>query len=77
MYEMPFAYYIGTQEIWIIAVLVLVLFGGSKIPVFARGFGEAMREFKKSLSGEEETKSATGAEAAAAKKDEDGKQVAK
>lgn len=45
---------LGTQEIWIIAIIVLVLFGGSRIPMFAKGFGEAIREFKKSLSGEEE-----------------------
>ncbi len=49
----PFAY-IGTNEIIIIGVVVLVLFGGSRIPQFAKGFGEGIREFKKSLGGEEE-----------------------
>lgn len=49
----PFAY-IGTNEIIIIGVVVLVLFGGSRIPQFAKGFGEGIREFKKSLSGDEE-----------------------
>jgi len=49
----PFAY-IGTNEIIIIGVVVLVLFGGSRIPQFAKGFGEGIREFKKSLSGDDE-----------------------
>jgi sec-independent protein translocase protein TatA len=55
---------IGTNEIWIIAIIVLVLFGGSRIPMFAKGFGEAIREFKKSLGGEEEAKPATTTKAA-------------
>jgi sec-independent protein translocase protein TatA len=47
--------YIGPQEIIIIAIVVLVLFGGSRIPQFAKGFGEGIREFKRSLNGEEAT----------------------
>ena len=54
----PFAY-IGTNEIIIIGVVVLVLFGGSRIPQFAKGFGEGIREFKKSLSGDEEKSGST------------------
>ncbi len=38
---------IGTTEIIIIAVLVLILFGGKKIPELMRGIGEAIREFRK------------------------------
>jgi sec-independent protein translocase protein TatA len=37
----------GTQEIIIIALVVLVLFGARKIPEFARGLGQGVREFKK------------------------------
>ena len=33
----------------IIAILVLVLFGGSQLPKLARGLGSAQREFKKGL----------------------------
>ena len=33
----------------IIALLVLVLFGGSQLPKLARGLGSAQREFKKGL----------------------------
>ncbi len=35
---------------WIVvAVVVLVLFGGSQLPKLARGLGSAQREFKKGL----------------------------
>jgi sec-independent protein translocase protein TatA len=36
---------LGFQEILIIAVVVLVLFGGRKIPEFMRGLGRGVREF--------------------------------
>lgn len=37
---------IGTTEIVIIAVVILVLFGGKKIPELIRGSGQAVKEFK-------------------------------
>ena len=37
----------GAQEWLIIAVVVLVLFGGSQLPKLARSLGEAQKEFKK------------------------------
>jgi sec-independent protein translocase protein TatA len=37
-------------DLIIVAVIVLVIFGGSKIPQLARSLGEAQREFKKGLS---------------------------
>jgi sec-independent protein translocase protein TatA len=39
---------IGTTEILVIALIIILLFGGKKIPEFFRGVGEAIREFKKS-----------------------------
>jgi len=36
---------LGFQEILIIAVVILVLFGGRKIPEFMRGIGKGIREF--------------------------------
>lgn len=36
---------LGFQEILLIAVVVLVLFGGKKIPEFMRGLGKGIREF--------------------------------
>jgi sec-independent protein translocase protein TatA len=43
---MGFLQNIGTTEIVIIAVLLLLLFGGKKIPQFVRGLAQAIREFK-------------------------------
>lgn len=39
---------IGTTEWLIIALIVILLFGGKKIPEFFKGLGEGIREFKKS-----------------------------
>ena len=33
--------------IWVVLFVVLLLFGGSKLPELARGLGKAKREFKK------------------------------
>ena len=41
----------------IIALLVLVLFGGAQLPKLARGLGSAQREFKKGLEEGAEGKS--------------------
>ncbi|RJR17774.1 MAG: twin-arginine translocase TatA/TatE family subunit [Nitrospiraceae bacterium] len=41
---------LGATELIIILVIVLVLFGGSKLPEIGRGIGEAIRNFKKSTS---------------------------
>ena len=38
---------LGYQELIIIFLIVLLLFGGSKIPDLARGLGKGFREFKK------------------------------
>ena len=38
---------IGTTEWLVIGGIVLLLFGGKKIPEFFKGIGEAVREFKK------------------------------
>ena len=38
---------LGGQELVIVLLIVLVLFGGAKIPQMMRGMGEGMREFKK------------------------------
>ena len=38
---------IGVTEWLIIALIVILLFGGKKIPELFKGLGEALREFKK------------------------------
>lgn len=50
---------ISMTEIIIVAVIVLLLFGGSKLPELARGMGEAFHQFKKAfgeVNGEEKGK---------------------
>jgi sec-independent protein translocase protein TatA len=37
---------LGTQEIILIVLALLLLFGGRKIPELMRGLGRGMREFK-------------------------------
>ena len=37
---------IGTHEVIIIAIIILLLFGGKKIPELMRGIGKGVRSFK-------------------------------
>ncbi|MEP7170500.1 MAG: twin-arginine translocase TatA/TatE family subunit [Bacteroidota bacterium] len=41
----------GGGEIFLILIVVLLIFGGKKIPEFARGLGKGIREFKDASSG--------------------------
>lgn len=41
---------LGTGEIIIIALIVLLLFGGKKIPELMRGVGKGVKSFKDGLS---------------------------
>lgn len=45
---------IGTTEIIVIALIILLLFGGSQIPKLMKGIGEGVRSYKKGLAGEED-----------------------
>ena len=38
---------IGTQELLIVAIIGLVLFGGSQLPKLARNLGRAQKELQK------------------------------
>jgi len=44
---------IGLPEIIIVAVVLLLLFGGKRIPEFIRGLGEAVKEFRNASKDEE------------------------
>ncbi|MGE9296294.1 MAG: Sec-independent protein translocase subunit TatA/TatB [Puniceicoccales bacterium] len=46
---------LGTPEIVLVVVVILLLFGGKKLPEFARGAGQALREFKAHSKNAEET----------------------
>ena len=45
----------GLQEILIIALVVLLLFGGKKIPELMKGLGKGVRNFKEGVNGIEDT----------------------
>ena len=38
---------IGMQELLLILLIVLILFGAKKVPELAKGLGSALREFRK------------------------------
>lgn len=45
---------IGWTEIIVIALIVLLLFGGKKIPELMKGLGKGVRSFKDGMEGKEE-----------------------
>lgn len=45
---------IGSGELFVIFLLILLLFGGKRLPELARSLGLGIREFKKACSMEEE-----------------------
>ena len=45
---------LGSQEIIIIALVILLLFGGKKIPELMRGLGKGVSQFKKGMNDIEE-----------------------
>ena len=46
--------HIGMPELLIILAVVILLFGGKKIPEIAKGLGKGIRDFKSSLAGNDE-----------------------
>jgi sec-independent protein translocase protein TatA len=54
---------LGATEIIIIALIVLLLFGGKKIPELMKGIGKGVRSFKDGMKGiEDEIKEDKGSE---------------
>jgi len=49
----------GPDKLIIILIVVLLLFGGQKIPELMRGLGEGMKEFKKATRDEDQDKPVT------------------
>jgi len=45
---------IGLPEILLILLIVILIFGTSRIPELGRGLGEGIRNFKRSIRGGEE-----------------------
>lgn len=62
---------IGFSELIVVFAIALLLFGGKKLPEVGRSIGQAIREFKRSMTGaveEEPAKTAAPAADAEAKK---------
>ena len=53
---------LGMQELIIILVILLLLFGSTRLPQLARGMGKSIREFKKGVSDGETEAQVEGAE---------------
>jgi sec-independent protein translocase protein TatA len=52
---------LGPQELLLIAIVVLLLFGGAKIPELMRGLGKGVKSFKEGMKEvDNEVTSATG-----------------
>lgn len=45
---------LGAPELIVILIILLVLFGGSKLPSLAKGLGQSVKEFKKASKEESE-----------------------
>jgi sec-independent protein translocase protein TatA len=45
---------LGWQELLLILIVLLILFGGKRLPELARGLGSGIKEFKKALREEEQ-----------------------
>jgi len=45
----------GVPELLVILVIVVIIFGASRLPQLGRGMGEGIRNFKKGLKSDDET----------------------
>jgi sec-independent protein translocase protein TatA len=51
-----FMFGLGFPELIVILVIVIVIFGSSRIPELGRGLGEGIRNFRRGMKGDEEEK---------------------
>jgi len=51
---------LGMGELVVILLIVVILFGASRLPQLGKGLGEGIRSFKKSFGGEDEEKPTSG-----------------
>lgn len=52
----------GVQELIIILIIIVVLFGASRLPQLGRGLGEGIRNFKRGLRSSDDKESLNEAE---------------
>lgn len=41
---------LGTPELLVVAIIILILFGGSKLPKIGKSLGESIRAFRQALN---------------------------
>ncbi|NVJ52383.1 MAG: twin-arginine translocase TatA/TatE family subunit [Campylobacteraceae bacterium] len=63
----------GGMEWVLIALVVLLLFGGKKIPELAKGLGSGIKNFKKAVKDDEEEVASTDKNEEIEKKDQEAK----
>lgn len=56
MANLPVLGFLEGPELIIVLVVILVLFGGAKLPQLARSIGQAQKEFKKGLADDDDDK---------------------
>ena len=66
---MNYLFGIGAQEMILIVIVLLLLFGGSKLPQLMRGAGKGIREFKDAVDGK--TKNEDNKESVEAQKEDE------
>ncbi|MES1242836.1 MAG: twin-arginine translocase TatA/TatE family subunit [Acidobacteriota bacterium] len=44
---------LGMPELFVVFLIVIVLFGASRLPQIGKGLGEGIKNFKKGLKGDE------------------------
>lgn len=49
----------GWQELLVILVIVLIIFGAARLPQLGRAIGQAIRGFREGIAGRDETKETT------------------
>ena len=54
---------LGVPELLLILLIVVVIFGASKLPQLGRGFGEGIRNFRKGLKSDDEAAASSKSDA--------------
>ena len=54
MLTLPLFFNFGFWEILLIVLIILLLFGGKRIPELMRGIGKGINNFKKGVKGEDD-----------------------
>lgn len=58
---------LGVPELLVILLIVVIIFGSSKLPQLGKGIGEGIRNFRKGMRGEDEGEDKTGGNGSSAR----------